>query len=240
MNQTIKTLVADDEKYSREELKYLLKEHPSIKISGEAATGREALSKIIDDEPELLLLDIDMPEMTGTELAVILKKMKNPPLIIFTTAYSEYAVEAFKVQAIGYLLKPIDEKELSEAVAYAAELLEAKQDPSPGKLAVGIDESITYLDPSDVLFASRENNTTTIVSLKGNFKSRTTLKDLESRLVQHSFFRVHKSYLVNTEAITEMTPWFNGAYQLTLNGTDVQIPVSRNYVKTLRSRIELQ
>lgn len=240
MNQTIKTLVADDEKYSREELKYLLKEHPSIKISGEAATGREALSKIIDDEPELLLLDIDMPEMTGTELAAILKKMKNPPLIIFTTAYSEYAVEAFKVQAIGYLLKPIDEKELSEAVAYAAELLEAKQDPSPGKLAVGIDESITYLNPSDVLFASRENNTTTIVSSKGNFKSRTTLKELESRLVLHSFFRVHKSYLVNTEAITEMTPWFNGAYQLTLNGTDVQIPVSRNYVKTLRSRIELQ
>ncbi len=240
MNQTIKTLVADDEKYSREELKYLLKEHPSIKISGEAATGREALSKIIADEPELLLLDIDMPEMTGTELAAILKKMKNPPLIIFTTAYSEYAVEAFKVQAVGYLLKPIDEKELSEAVAYAAELLETKQNPSPGKLAVGIDESITYLDPSDVLFASRENNTTTIVSSKGNFKSRTTLKDLESRLVQHSFFRVHKSYLVNTEAITEMTPWFNGAYQLTLNGTDVQIPVSRNYVKTLRSRIELQ
>lgn len=239
MNQTIKTLVADDEKYSREELIYLLKEHPSIKISGEAATGREALSKIIADEPELLLLDIDMPEMTGTELAAILKKLKSPPLIIFTTAYSEYAVEAFKVQAIGYLLKPIDREELSEVVAYAAELLESKQEPASGKLAVGVDESITYLDPADVLFASRENNTTTIVSAKGTFKSRMTLKELESRLVLHSFFRVHKSYLVNTEAITEMTPWFNGAYQLTLNGTDVQIPVSRNYAKPLRLRIEL-
>lgn len=239
MNQTIKTLVADDEKYSREELIYLLKEHPSIKISGEAATGREALSKIIADEPELLLLDIDMPEMTGTELAGILKKLKSPPLIIFTTAYSEYAVEAFKVQAIGYLLKPIDREELSEVVAYAAELLESKQEPAPGKLAVGVDESITYLDPADVFFASRENNTTTIVSAIGTFKSRTTLKELESRLVLHSFFRVHKSYLVNTEAITEMTPWFNGAYQLTLNGTDVQIPVSRNYVKSLRLSIEL-
>ncbi len=239
MNQTIQTLVADDEKYSREELKYLLNEHPSIKISGEAATGREALSKIITDEPELLMLDIDMPEMTGTELAAILKKMKNPPLIIFTTAYSEYAVEAFKVQAVGYLLKPIDEEELSETVAYAAELLESKREPAQGKLAVGVDESITYLDPADVLFASRENNTTTIVSVKGTFKSRTTLKELESRLVMHSFFRVHKSYLVNTEAITEMTPWFNGAYQLTLDGTDAKIPVSRNYVKSLRSRIEL-
>lgn len=239
MNQTIKTLVADDEKYSREELIYLLKEHPSIKISGEAVTGREALSKIIADEPELLLLDIDMPEMRGTELAVILKKLKSPPLIIFTTAYSEYAVEAFKVQAVGYLLKPIDEEELSETLTHVTQLLESRREPAAGKLAVGVDESITYLDPADVLFASRENNTTTIVSAKDTFKSRMTLKELESRLILHSFFRVHKSYLVNTKAITEMTPWFNGAYQLTLNGTDVQIPVSRNYVKTLRSRIEL-
>lgn len=122
MNQTIKTLVADDEKYSREELKFLLKDYPSIQITGEAATGQEALSKIIADEPDLLLLDIDMPKMTGTELAAILKKMKNPPLIIFTTAYSEYAVEAFKVQAAGYLLKPIDETELTDAVAHAAGL----------------------------------------------------------------------------------------------------------------------
>lgn len=239
MNQTIKTLVADDEKYSREEVKFLLQEHPSIQITGEAATGQEALSKIIADEPDLLLLDIDMPEMTGTELAVILKKMKNPPLIIFTTAYSEYAVEAFKVQAAGYLLKPIDETELTEAVAHAAGLLESKRGPAKGKLAVGVDEAVTYLNPADVLFVSRENKTTTVVSSKGTFKSRMPLKELESRLLHHSFFRVHKSYLVNTEMITEMTPWFNGAFQLTLNGTDVQIPVSRNYVKALRTQIEL-
>ena len=113
MNQIIKTLVADDEKYSREELKYLLGTHPAIQVSGEAATGREALAKIIADELDLLLLDIDMPEMSGIELAATLKKMKNPPLIIFTTAYSEYAVEAFKVQAVDYLLKPVDETELA-------------------------------------------------------------------------------------------------------------------------------
>lgn len=239
MTQTIKTLVADDEKYSREELKYLLKKYPSIKITGEAATGREALSQIIADEPDLLLLDIDMPEMTGTELAAVLKKIKNPPLILFTTAYSEYAVEAFKVQAVGYLLKPIDETELSEAVTYVSGLVEQKNGPQQGKLAVGVDESVTYLNPADVLFASRENKTTTVVSSKGTFKSRMTLKELEARLMRHSFFRVHKSYLVNTEMITEMTPWFNGAFQLTLNGTDVQIPVSRNYVKALRTYIEL-
>ncbi|CEA02110.1 Transcriptional regulatory protein YpdB [Jeotgalicoccus saudimassiliensis] len=239
MKQTIKTLVADDEKYSLEELKFLLKEHPSIQITGEASTGQEALSKIISEEPELLLLDIDMPEMTGTELAVILKKMKNPPLIIFTTAYSEYAVDAFKVQAAGYLLKPVDETELAEAVRHAAELLESRRGPSTGKLAVGIDEAVTYLNPCDILFASRENNTTSVISLKGTFKSRMTLKDLESRLSNHPFFRVHKSYIVNTDMIIEMTPWFNGAFQLALSHTDVQIPVSRNYVKALRTQIEL-
>ncbi|MEK4553974.1 LytR/AlgR family response regulator transcription factor [Jeotgalicoccus sp. FSL K6-3177] len=239
MNQIIKTLVADDEKYSREELKYLLGTHPAIQVSGEAATGREALAKIITDELDLLLLDIDMPEMSGIELAATLKKMKNPPLIIFTTAYSEYAVEAFKVQAVDYLLKPVDETELAEAIAHVSELLDFKREPARGKLAVGGEESITYLNPAEVLFVSRENNTTAVVSSKGIFSSRKTLKELESRLLSHSFFRVHKSYLVNTEVITEMTPWFNGAFQLTLEGTDVQIPVSRNYVKSLRDHIEL-
>ena len=239
MNQTIKTLVADDEKYSREELKYLLEAHPAIQIAGEASTGREALAKVIADEPDLLLLDIEMPEMNGTELAAVLKKMKNPPLIIFTTAYTEYAVEAFKVQAADYLLKPVDEAELSEAIAHVSELLDFKRERTRGKLAVGGDESITYLNPAEVLFVSRESNTTAVVSSKGVFSSRKTLKELESRLLPHSFFRVHKSYLVNTEVITEMTPWFNGAFQLTLEGTDVQIPVSRNYVKALRAHIEL-
>lgn len=243
MNQIIKTLIADDEKYSREELKFLLEDHPNIQVISEAATGREALSHIIDEPPELLLLDIDMPEMNGTELASVLKQMKKPPLIIFTTAYSEYAVEAFQVQAIGYLLKPIDERQLKEALEYARELLgtdiKPRQKSSGGKLAVGADESITYLDPADILFASRENNTTNVISTNGVFKIRMTLKELEARLMLHSFFRVHKSYLVNTEAIKEMIPWFNGAFQLTLRDTDIQIPVSRNYVKELRAKIEL-
>lgn len=243
MNQTIKTLVVDDEKYSREELKYLLKSYPSIQIVGEAATGKEALTKIMTVEPDLLLLDIEMPEMNGTELAALLKQMKSPPFIVFTTAYSEYAVEAFQVQAVGYLLKPIDETQLAETIAYVSESLFAKSGASmevqTGKLAVGVDESITYLNPADILFVSIENHITTIVSNTNIFKSRMTLKEMETRLAAHSFFRVHKSYLVNTTAIIEMNPWFNGAFQLTLQGTDVQIPVSRNYVKALRANIEL-
>lgn len=243
MNPIIKTLVVDDEKYSREELKYLLKSFSSIQIVGEATTGKEALTKIMTAEPDLLLLDIEMPEMNGTELAALLKQMKYPPLIVFTTAYSEYAVEAFQVQAVGYLLKPVDETQLAETISYVSELLFSKPETSievqTGKLAVGVDESITYLNPADILFVSIEDHTTTIISNTNTFKSRMTLKEMETRLATHSFFRVHKSYLVNTSAIVEMNPWFNGAFQLTLRGTDTQIPVSRNYVKALRANIEL-
>ncbi|WP_413375441.1 LytR/AlgR family response regulator transcription factor [Alkalihalobacillus sp. 1P02AB] len=246
MNQRpIRTLIVDDEKYSREELIFLLQAYSEIEIIGQASTGHEAVAKIIELQPELLFLDIEMPGMTGTEVASVLKEMQSPPYVIFATAYPQFAVEAFQVQAKGYLLKPIDESQLTETIEHIKTLklsttgqLETTE-VSQGKLAVETEGSIIFLAPEQIQFVYRDDKSTKVVTSEHSYETKMTLKELEARLTPFSFFRVHKSYLVNTSYITGMNPWFNGAYQLQLRGSTEQIPVSRNYVKPLRAKIEL-
>ncbi|MCR1288043.1 LytTR family DNA-binding domain-containing protein [Alkalihalobacillus clausii] len=242
-NKPIRTLVADDEKYSREELLYLLGFFPQIEVVGEAASGHETAAKMMELQPDLLFLDIEMPEMDGTEIAAIAKQMKQPPFIVFATAYPQFAVEAFQLQAKGYLIKPIDETRLAETIAQVEDMLaltaERERTKPPAKLAVEGDDAIHFLEPESIAYAYRDEKSTKVITATGAYETRLTLKELETRLAPYSFFRVHKSYLVNTACITEMNAWFNGAYQLKLKGIDDHIPVSRNYVKPLRSQIEL-
>ncbi|WP_061950422.1 LytR/AlgR family response regulator transcription factor [Alkalihalobacillus trypoxylicola] len=245
ITSTMRALIVDDEKYSREELIYLLKSHSQIEVIGQASTGQEAVAKMIELKPDVLFLDIEMPGMSGTEVAAVIKEMKQPPFIIFATAYPQFAIEAFQVQAKGYLLKPIDEDQLAETVTHLLELRgksminEPTEYTNNSKLAVENEGSILFIEPEQILYVYRDVKNTKIVSAKGTFEIKMTLKELESRLLAFSFFRVHKSYLVNTHYITEMKAWFNGAYILSLQGCEEEIPVSRNYVKPLRAQIEL-
>lgn len=243
INKPIRTLVADDEKYSREELLYLLKFFPRIDVVGEAQSGQEATAKIMELQPDLLFLDIEMPEMNGTHVASIVKQMKNPPYIVFATAYPQFAVEAFQLQAKGYLIKPIDETQLAETISHVEEALMLTSQRNAlntkAKLAVEKDDTIHFLDPELIAYVYRDEKNTKVISEKVSYEIKLPLKELEARLTSYSFFRVHKSYLVNTTYISEMNAWFNGAYQLRLKGISEQIPVSRNYVKPLRAKIEL-
>lgn len=242
-HKSIRTFVADDEKYSREELLYLLRFFPQIDVIGEAQSGQETVAKIMELQPDLLFLDIEMPEMNGTDVASMVKQMKKPPLIVFATAYPQFAVEAFQLQAKGYLIKPIDETRLAETIAQVEEALcpptnEELAKPL-AKLAVEGSDSIHFLEPETIAYVYRDDKSTKVITHTSAYETRLPLKELELRLSPYSFFRVHKSYLVNTSLITEMNAWFNGAYQLSLKGIREQIPVSRNYVKPLRAKIEL-
>ncbi|AIC95668.1 LytR/AlgR family response regulator transcription factor [Shouchella lehensis] len=239
----IRTIIVDDEKYGREELHYLLQVFPNIVIVGEAQSGTEAIAKVMELQPDLLFLDIEMPEMNGKEVASIIKQMKQPPYIVFATAYPQFAVDAFQLQAKGYLVKPIDEVQLAETIsqvenAFAIKSTQEKTNPA-AKLAVDKEDTIHFLDPESILYAYRDEKNTKVQTNVAAYESKFTLKELEHRLAPYAFFRVHKSYLVNTAYISEMNAWFNGAYQLTLTGVSEQIPVSRNYVKPLRKMIEL-
>ncbi|AYC30518.1 LytR/AlgR family response regulator transcription factor [Paenisporosarcina cavernae] len=239
----IRALVVDDERYAREELIFLLKKHPAIHVIGEAESGDQAIMKAIQLQPDVVFLDVEMPKLSGMEVAKALVELKKVPFIIFATAYPQFAANAFRMNAVDYLLKPYDEDQLSQAIHRVEERLSrhVKQESNYllGKLPVDQDGEIHYVDIDSILYLCREENVTKIVTEEADYDVRTPLKDLETRLSTYSFFRIHKSYLVNLHYITRLTPWFNGAYHLELHGRTEKLSVSRNYVKQLRERLEM-
>ncbi len=243
MDSKIKTLIVDDELYSRDELSHLLETYPAVQIVGEADSGESAILKAIQLQPDVVFLDVEMPKVNGMDAAKALLELKKPPLIVFATAYPEFAVEAFRFNAIDYLLKPFDEEQLKETVTRIEHHLhtpeEKEKGKQTGKLAIDSSGEIIYLEPKDILYISRDEKVTKLLTKMGEYDSKTQLKDLESRLESFGFFRIHKSFLVNLKYVTRLTPWFNGAYQLEIEGRDEQLSVSRNYVKALRANLEI-
>ncbi len=241
--RTIRTLIVDDERYAREELTYLLEQFPDVKLVGEAESGEVAILKALQLQPDVVFLDIEMPKMNGLEAAKALVELKKVPLIVFATAYPEFAAEAFRINAVDYLLKPYDEEQLKQTIDRIEKRLypttSANHSETIGKLAVEADGEITYILPQSILYIYRDEKVTKIITSTKGYEIRTTLKELESRLEPFSFFRIHKSTLVNLRYVSRLSPWFNGAYQLELEGVEDQLSVSRNYVKDLRQRLEL-
>ncbi|MFQ3545117.1 LytTR family DNA-binding domain-containing protein [Halobacillus rhizosphaerae] len=244
MSNPITVVVVDDERFSREELVYLLKQFPSVEVVGEADSGEKAVMQTIQKQPDVLFLDVEMPKMDGMAVAKSVQELKKVPRIVFATAYPDFAVEAFRHEAIDYLLKPFDEEQLKEAISRLEKQFFKEEVPStgvsaPSKLAVEGEDAIHYLDPRDIIYIYREERITKIVDKQRTHETKLALKEVESRLAAFSFYRVHKSYLVNLEYIDGLTPWFNGAYQLELRGINEKLSVSRNYVKGLRQKLEL-
>jgi two-component system, LytTR family, response regulator LytT len=245
MGSSIKVLIVDDERYSRNELIHLLSNHASIQIVGDADNGESAVMKAIQLQPDVVFLDVEMPKMNGMEAAASLKELKKTPLIVFATAYPDFAVEAFRHEAVDYLVKPFDEVQLNETISRLEKLLlmaaeEEEETSSLNKLlAIEGDEEINYLDPKQIMYLYRDERYTRIVLQDREFVTKAPLKEFETRLKDYSFFRIHKSYLVNLEFVARLIPWFNGAYHLELKGKKELLSVSRNYVKGLRARLEL-
>nr|WP_263326355.1 LytTR family DNA-binding domain-containing protein [Neobacillus sp. Marseille-Q6967] len=243
MENAIRTLIVDDEPYSREELKHLLGNFPAIQIVGEAESGEAAIMKVIHHQPDVVFLDVEMPKMNGMQAAKALQELKKVPMVVFATAYPQFAAEAFRYNAIDYLLKPYDEEQLHETINRIENNLQSTKEPEPGKstgkLAVELDGEIFYIEPKEILYIVRDEKFTKLVTKNGEYETKQSLKDFELRLVKFGFFRIHKSFLVNLEFVTRLTPWFNGAYQLQIEGRKEMLSVSRNYAKALRNRLEI-
>ncbi|WP_456277764.1 LytR/AlgR family response regulator transcription factor [Bacillus sp. AK128] len=242
----IRTLVVDDERYSRDELMHLLSQYPVIDVVGEAESGEQAIMKALQLQPDVVFLDIEMPKLNGMEVARSFKELRKTPLIVFATAYPNFAVEAFRHQAIDYLVKPFDEEQLTETINRLERILldqvpKRVEKPSTvsAKLALEENDEIIYIDPKDILYLYRDERETKVVLNGKEYHSKLSLKEFEARLDQFSFYRIHKSYLVNLDHISRLIPWFNGAYQLELTGVKEYLSVSRNYVKGLRALLEL-
>ncbi|MCA1055932.1 LytTR family DNA-binding domain-containing protein [Rossellomorea aquimaris] len=241
----MKVAIIDDEPYSREEMKHLLGQYDWVEVVGEANSAEKAMELILTRDLDVLFLDIEMPGMSGVELAETLQKMKRKPEIVFATAYPDYALKAFRVEAVDYLLKPFDEEQLAGTMERLKKLIHPQEetDDKPtktmGKLSVQDEDKIIFIDPSDILYISREERETYICTEKKRYTCRLPIKDLEEKLATYPFFRVHKSYLVQLPYVEELIPWGNGVFQLKMRGSQEKLPVSRNYVKELRERLEL-
>ena len=237
----IRALVIDDERFAREEL---LNKFHNIKVIGECDQGETAILKVLETEPDVIFLDVEMPKMNGIDVAKKLIKLKTVPLIIFATAFPQFAAEAFRINAVDYLLKPYEMEPLTQAVDRVTKMLQPAANAEPsvkhiGKLPIEKDGGIEYIALSDIAYIYPEGKLSFVVAGDKEYEVRTTLKKMENRLEAFNFFRVHRSYIVNLNFVKRMTPWFNGAYELELEGIPHKIPVSRNYVKELQRRLAL-
>ncbi|MCL0067536.1 LytTR family DNA-binding domain-containing protein [Peptococcaceae bacterium] len=251
----LKALIVDDEYPARQELRYLLNEFENVEIVGEAANASEALELIKALDYHVLFLDISMPGMNGLELGAEIQKLNNnKPRVIFTTAYDEYAVKAFDVNAVDYILKPVEEKRLRQAVErvykfYQCELeasaeCAATSTVSNQDIAKEIQISripaeklgkTVLVDVSDVYYAFTEKDYVYIKTYNDKLMTRFTLKNLEARLKNSVFYRTHRCYLVNLNKVKEIVPFFNGTYNLVLDDEErSEVPLSRSQAKKLR------
>jgi two-component system response regulator LytT len=246
--ETLSVLVVDDEKPARSDIMRLLGAIEGFERVGEAGDGLEAVKAIKKLEPDIVLLDIQMPGLDGFQVLKKLSGFKSMPAIIFITAYDEYALEAFEVHAIDYILKPVEEKRLRRALGRAARILRGQQSPpdlnalletinvGPQRLALRREDSHVMVDVSDILYATSIGGDVKVVTakLEGTAGVR-SLDELQRELPQKSFVRVHRAYLANINCIHEITPWFSGAYRLRMHdGKGPLIPLSRGYAKELR------
>lgn len=236
----LKAIIVDDEAPARSELKYLLDELAQTEIVAEAASVREAIEKLKEHPCDVIFLDINMPEATGLQLADALQRLKFPPAVVFVTAYSEYALDAFKVNAIDYLVKPVETDRLSQAVARVREhvSLHAKAqraeripvEKGGKKILIGIDKIRYVMARDDYAYLQTDAD---------RYFSTVSLAQLEKRLDGHGFFRVHRGYLVNLSLVEEIESVSGGTLLLTLNSTEEKIPVSRRRVSALKKALGL-
>ena len=253
---TISALIVDDEQLAREELAYLLKDFPEIEVAKTASNGVEALNLISETEPDLVFLDVQMPGLDGLGVITKLRERGEAlPHFVLTTAFDQYAIEAFRLEALDYLLKPIEKERLAESIARARRVLEDKQPPDAGpaetagsrvpahrtKLLVKSSNRNLIVDAQDMIYATIDDGLITVVTSQFEGQSNyRTIEELQSNLDPNLFWRVHRSFLVNINKIREVIPWFKSSFQLKMDDKkQTEIPVSRIQTKRLRTLLKI-
>lgn len=248
----IRALIVDDEKFSRVSLKKLLKPYSQIEVIGEAADGVEAIEKIEAQKPDLVFLDIQMPGLNGFE--VMRSVALDPkPQVVFVTAYDKYAVKAFEVNAIDYILKPIDEKRLKltmEKISHKGKSVQEdfekirklllnldKFKSQPQHLPLRRGRKIVLMSPADIHYLRSEQGVTIVVTQSGEYWTHYTLTEIEGILDEQTFFRTHRSTIINLNKIKEIVPAQSGVYDVYLTDTEnTCLPLSRDRARVLRER----
>jgi two-component system LytT family response regulator/two-component system response regulator LytT len=253
----LRAVVVDDEQLARDELCFLLRQLGGVEIVGQAGNGVEALRVIEEYLPDLVMLDVQMPGLSGFEVARRVVQAGVESHVVFVTAFDQYAIDAFEVNAVDYLLKPVEPARLSTAVDRVRKRRAAvsreggptgppdtKKAPELDRLeqlAIKVEERFLLVHADEVVHASVEADQIRVVtnSLSGTSNYR-TLDELQARLDPAVFWRVHRSHLVNINKIKEIVPWFSRNYILKMkDAKGTEIPVSRSQTRRLREYLKL-
>ncbi len=253
---SLSAVIVDDEQLARDELAYLLKNIGDVDVVAQGKNGVEGVNLIREHNPDLVFLDVQMPGLDGFGVIKKLLDKKVPlPKIVFATAFDQYAVKAFEVNAIDYLLKPFDKKRVAQSVQKARIKVEANssssekletlvrmlesQSSQPSKVLLKSTGRLFLVNQKEICFASIEDGVISVVTsgvngMEGQSNCR-TLEELLESLDPNLFWRAHRSYLVNINRIKEVVPWFKSSYQLRMDDKkQTEIPVSRAQTKRLR------
>ena len=256
----LSAVIVDDEQLARDELAYLLN-HSDVNVVAQGKNGLEAVNLIREHNPDLVFLDVQMPGLDGFGVIKKLLDRKVPlPKIVFATAFDQYAVKAFEVNAVDYILKPFDKKRIAQSIDKARAKLDSStgsvekletlvrmlesQKPAASKILIKAAGRLFLADPKDICFATIEDGVITVTTgghlgMEGQSNCR-TLEELLESLDPSLFWRAHRSYLVNTNHIREVVPWFKSSYQLRMDDKkQTEIPVSRAQTRRLRELFNL-
>ena len=249
----IKVLVVDDEPLARERLTTLLSQEPDVEQITPARDGEEAITTIHDDSPDLVFLDVQMPQMNGFDVIEAVGSDKMP-LVIFVTAYDQHALKAFQVRALDYLLKPFDRERFTDALQRARKQLERdetgdlgrrllalvkdlrRDQPRSDRLVVKSGGRLFFLRADEIDWVEAAGNYVRLHVGPASHLLRETMNAIEGRLDPEKFFRIHRSRIVNMERIQELQPWLNGEYAVLLR-TGTRLTLSRGYREKLQDRL---
>ena len=257
----LSAVIVDDEQPARDELAYLLKNVGDVNVLAQGKNGIEAVNLIREHNPDLVFLDVQMPGLDGFGVIKKLLDRKVPiPKIVFATAFDQYAVKAFEVNAVDYILKPFDKKRIAQSVERARAKIEAgarpeekfdtlvrmleSQKPQTAKILIKAAGRLFLTDQKDICYATIEDGVISVItsghaSLEGQSNCR-TLEELCESLDSNLFWRAHRSFLVNINHIREVIPWFKSSYQLRMDDRkQTEIPVSRAQTRRLRELFNL-
>jgi two-component system response regulator LytT len=242
----LKAFIVDDEPLARDELAYLLRRSKQVEIVGQADNFETALEKLQYLDIDVIFLDIQLGNDSGIEIANKLNELEYPPLIVFATAYDEYALKAFELNAADYVLKPFEEKRVLHTIDKLVKLI-SPHEPSislasrqntglselAAKMAITVDEKIVILNVKDILYIGTNEGKTIIVTNKDKYVVSDTLVTCERKLKNFAIIRVHRAFIVNINSIKEIEPWFNSTCNLIMTNGE-KVPVSRTHIKKLK------
>lgn len=236
----LRCIVVDDEYPSREELKYFIKNYSDIEIIDEFDDSLAALRFLEKNKVDLIFLDINMPNLDGMCLGKIVNKFEHRPSIVFITAYKEYAIEAFEIEAVDYILKPYSEERIISTIKRIEKNCgenrkpRSEKTPIKDKITLWRNGKMNVISIEDISYCQIKERETIVYTGNEKYIASMSISSFYDKLPKQKFFRSHRAFIINIDEIIEIIPWFNNTYNVKLKGLDVHIPVSRSNIKEFR------